>query len=277
MTRTEALAETKARLASAGVETPDTDSKRLLLHAENISQAALIADPDAVLTERNLFLSFIERRIRREPVAKITGYKDFWSYRFQVNGDVLDPRPDTETLIEAAFECTGKAASLRIADLGTGSGCILLTLLAKMPHATGLGLDISPGALKVAKTNAKMLNLDNRSQFIAGDWLSALDETFDLVVSNPPYIPVTEGDMLAPEVIDWEPHTALFAGMDGLQAYREIANGLSSVLKSDGTAIFEVGYNQAKPVMDLFKKAGFRRISSRTDLGGIERCIIVQR
>lgn len=277
MTRAEALAAAQARLADAGVDTPGVDAKALLLHAESIESSSLIADPEAPLRAAEAFESSIQRRVNREPVSKIIGYRDFWAHRFAVTPDVLDPRPDTETLIDAALQTTPKDSEIRILDLGTGSGCILLTLLEEYRAATGVGVDVSEAALAVAKSNAETMKLTHRADFLVSDWFMALDETFDLVVSNPPYISTLEKTSLSPEVVDWDPEAALFAGMDGLQAYRKIADGLAAVLKPDGTAFFEIGQGQGQAVADLFKNVGFRRISSRFDLGGIERCLVVQR
>jgi len=277
MTRAEALAAATTRLKNAGMDTPTTDAKRLLLECESVDPAALIANPDAQMIALDEYDSLISRRCDHEPVSKILGYRDFWKHRFSVTPDVLDPRPDTEVLIEAALEFSTANAPLKVLDLGTGSGCILLSLLSEISNATGIGTDTSTGALVVAKRNADALNLNNRAEFIYSDWFSGLDETFNLVVSNPPYISTTESRTLTPEVLNWDPNAALFAGIDGLQAYREIANGLEAVLQPDGTALFEIGIGQAEAVTTIFEDAGFSRISSRVDLGGIERCLIVQR
>lgn len=277
MTRSEALMHATARLAEAQVETPALDAKRLLLDVEKLDAAALTASPDAPMTAIEAYDSLVSRRCQREPVSKILGYRDFWKHRFIVSEDVLDPRPDTETLIEAALDIAVRDRPIRIVDLGTGSGCILLTLLDELPNATGVGVDISETALAVAKCNAEALGLEHRAEFIVSDWFSALDETFDLVVSNPPYISTTEKDGLAPEVSIWDPEAALFAGMDGLQAYRKIASGLATVLKPNGTALLEIGFGQGQPVTDLIESAGFRRVSSHCDLGGVERCLVMRR
>ena len=276
MTRAEALANATSRLNAAGVETPALDAKFLLLGVESIESSSLIADPDVPLKAQAEFDSAVDRRCQREPVSKILGFRDFWNHRFIVNRNVLDPRPDTELLIETALAETAGNTPRRILDLGTGSGCILLSLLSELPNTTGIGVDTSSAALEVAKSNAKALDLAGRAEFILSDWFSALDETFTLVVSNPPYISTTENVTLSPEVIDWDPEAALFAGMDGLQAYRKIANGLSAVLEPDGTALFEIGFGQGASVRAIFEEAGFRRISSRLDMRGIERCLIVQ-
>jgi release factor glutamine methyltransferase len=275
--RADALALAVARLEDATVDTPALDAKRLLLHAEQIESASLMASPDAQMRAQSAYDSMIMRRCTGEPVSKILGYRDFWTHRFITSPDVLDPRPDTETLIEAALELFPRTAPLRILDLGTGSGCILLTLLSEFANSTGIGVDVSQAALAVAERNAQAMKLTHRADFIEADWFTGLDETFDLVVSNPPYISTTEKDTLAPEVADWDPEAALFAGMDGLQAYREITSGVSAALKPDGTVLFEIGIGQARPVVSLLEGAGFWRISSRRDLGGIERCIVAQR
>ena len=277
MTRAEALMHATTRLTEAEVESPGVDAKRLLLEAEGLDAAALMASSEAPMTAPEAFDSFINRRCQREPVSKILGYRDFWKHRFIVSNDVLDPRPDTETLIEAALQIAPRDKPIRIVDLGTGSGCILLTLLDELPKATGVGLDISEPALAVAKRNAEALNIGPRADFIVSDWFSALDETFDLVVSNPPYITTMEKGGLAPEVSIWDPEAALFAGMDGLQAYRKIADGLATVLKPNGTALFEIGLGQGLPVTDLIESAGFQRVSSHCDLAGIERCLVMRR
>lgn len=276
MTRAEALAKATVRLKNVGVETPGLDAKIILLATESIDSASLIAAPETPLESQEKFDSAIARRCLREPVSKILGHRDFWKHRFIVNSDVLDPRPDTELLVETALiEASGNQPE-RVLDMGTGSGCILLSLLSELPGITGVGTDISDAALEVAQQNAEALQLNDRVHFMISDWFSGLDETFNLVVSNPPYISTTENVTLSPEVIDWDPEVALFAGMDGLQAYRKIASGLSTVLKPDGTALFEIGFGQANSVKAIFERAGFKRISSRFDMGGIERCLIVQ-
>jgi len=276
MTRAEALAAGTARLGAAGIDTPALDAKCLLLGVESITSESLIASPEMPLQASDKFDSAIKRRCQREPVSKILGYRDFWTHRFIVTPDVLDPRPDTELLVESALSQVGQHPPDKILDLGTGSGCILLSLLTELPSTVGVGSDTSVAALEVAKSNAEALGLAGRAEFIVSDWFSALDETFNLVVSNPPYISTTENVTLSPEVINWDPEAALFAGMDGLQAYREIANGLSAVLKPDGAALFEIGFGQGASVRAIFEESGFRRISSRLDIRGIERCLIVQ-
>ena len=277
MTRKEALRRAQARLTEAGVETPALDAKLLLQHTEEIDGVRLVTEADAPIGAPEAYEAAITRRCAREPVSKILGYRDFWTHRFITSPDVLDPRPDTETLIETVLTGVPKDEPVNIVDLGTGSGCILLTLLAELPNALGTGVDVSRAALSVAERNANAMNLSQRVKFIVSDWFKALDGTFDLVVSNPPYISTVEKPLLSPEVMNWDPEAALFAGMDGLQAYRKIADGLATVLKPDGTAFFEIGQGQADPVTELFSAAGFRRTSSRFDLGGIERCLVVQR
>lgn len=277
MTRAEALTNAAQQLEAAGVETPILDAKRLLMGIESIDASALISAPDERLQAKAAFDSAVARRCQREPVSKILGVRSFWTHEFIVTADVLDPRPDTELIVETALSETQGTPPDNILDLGTGSGCILLSLLSELPSARGVGVDTSQAALDVAHRNASVLNLADRTEFICSNWFSGLDGTFNLVVSNPPYISSSESETLAPEVTDWDPAGALFAGMDGLQAYQDIAVGLSAVLEPNGMALFEVGTGQAASVREIFEAAGFRRISSRFDIGGIERCLVVQK
>jgi len=276
-TRAIALREAIAQLTAAGVETPDRDARLLMQWTEGIDAAALIASPEIALSHPKRLAQAIEQRSARKPVSKIIGYRDFWSHRFIVTPDVLDPRPETETIIEAVLDITPRLVAPKILDLGTGSGCILLTLLSEFTLSQGVGIDSSPAALSVAKQNAEALGVADRAKFLLSNWFEALDDTFDLVVCNPPYISTSEGTLLAPEVARWDPEAALFAGMDGLHAYRGIANGLATVLKPDGVAFFEVGIGQSGAVTDLLREVGFGRITSRLDLAGVERCIIARR
>lgn len=252
------------------------DARALLLWVEGIDGTDLIASPETPLSHESSYESAILRRVEREPVSKIIGSRRFWKHSFRVTPDVLDPRPDTETLIMAALEAAADLDRARILDLGTGSGCILLSLLADLPGATGLGTDVSEPTLAVAKDNADALNLSKRAHFLQSDWFTGVDDTFNLVVCNPPYISETEKAALSPEVSRWDPEAALFAGMDGLQAYRQILDGLGAVLEKPGFAILEIGADQAPSVREICREAGFGEISSRFDLGGHERCLIIR-
>ena len=260
-----------ARLAGAGIADAARDARRLLSHALGVATDRLtlvLNDPvtDAVQAG---FAAMIDARLARQPVAQITGQRLFWGRSFRVTRDTLDPRPDTETLIAAALDTPFG----RVLDLGTGTGCILLTLLAERGAATGLGTDVSPTALDVARDNARALGLDGRAAFCRSDWFAGVAGAFDLIVANPPYIAADEMAALAPEVRDWEPHLALTPGGDGLAAYRGIAAGLGAHLAPGGRVLVEIGPAQAAAVMALFHDAGLRGITCHRDMDGRDRCI----
>ena len=281
MTRADALRLGTTRLAT--MDTPARDARALLLNTLNIEPHHLTTDPDTLLTleQQATYDAALARRAMHEPVSKIIGYKEFYGQSFHVNADVLDPRPETETLIDAVLDHAKqhelKASSLRILDLGTGSGCILLTLLANLPKATGLGVDMSEAALSVAKINAHRLQLSEKSAFTQSNWFEKVDERFDLVVCNPPYIGKWEAESLSRDVVGYDPAAALFADEDGLSEYRLIASALGGALSETGTAFFEIGLGQEEAVAQLFSEAGFDDITFRRDLAGIYRCMIVQR
>ena len=215
----------EARLRAAGVDTPELDARLLAEHALGLTREQLLMNPDApVAPEAAARLhALVERRAAREPVSRILGERAFWTLELALNPDTLDPRPDTETIVEAALDALpGRDAPLRILDLGTGTGCILLALLAERPNATGLGIDLSPQAVAAAAANAAPNGLAERARFQTGNWGDGLAERFDLVVSNPPYIPSGDIASLDPEVREHDPLRALDGGTDGLDAYRAI-------------------------------------------------------
>ncbi len=265
----------RARLVH--VETPARDARDLMLHVLGIDAAALIAtDGDALTAEQmSRYDAAIARRAAHEPVSKIVGLRAFHGLDFIVTGDVLDPRADSETLVDAALELAPDART--VLDLGTGSGCLLLTLLHRLPFATGLGVDASQAALAIARQNAERLHLDEKARFIRSDWLEKVDGTFDLVVCNPPYIGERERHTLSDDVLLWDPQAALFADEDGLAAYRRIAPTLGKALSETGTAFFEIGSGQEEAVSRLFSVCGFGDITFRRDIAGIRRCMIVRR
>jgi release factor glutamine methyltransferase len=213
--------------------------------------------------------------VRREPLAQIVGVREFWSLPSAVTADTLTPRPDSETLIEAALAAVAdRQAALRILDLGTGTGCLLLALLSEMPHSTGLGIDCSDKAIAVARRNAAALGLSARAEFLVGDWTNGVNERFNLVITNPPYIRTEDLPGLEPEVSRYEPRLALDGGADGLASYRAIAGGLAGVLAPDGVAVLEVGAGQADAVQRILRQAGLRETACRDDLGGVARCLV---
>lgn len=273
LTGAAALVAATRRLAEAGVPDPGRDARRLFSHTIGVEPGRLtLVLPEPVDGEKlAIFEALIERRAAREPVSHLTGSRAFYGRRFKVTRDVLDPRPETETLIEAALsEPFG-----HVLDLGVGSGCILLTLLAEMPDARGIGVDVSEAACAVARENAHALGLDDRVHISVSDWMSRVEGVFDLVVSNPPYIARSEMADLAPEVRDWEPAGALTDGADGLSCYRAILDGATDVLAPGGRLVMELGAGQAEAVGTLAVARGFAPIALIPDLDGRDRVIVL--
>ncbi|MCB1394708.1 MAG: peptide chain release factor N(5)-glutamine methyltransferase [Rhodobacter sp.] len=260
-----------ARLAAAGVPDPARDARLLLAHALGIAPdrvTLVLRDPlpeGAALR----FDAALGQRAARIPVSQITGRRAFWGRDFHVTRDVLDPRPETETLVAAALE----APFARVLDLGTGSGAILLSLLAERPAATGMGVDLSAPALAVAAENAEALGVAARADLHRSDWFAAVEGRFDLVVSNPPYIAEVEMAGLSPEVREHEPRLALTPGGDGLDAYRAIAAGVGGHLTPGGRLLVEIGPTQGAAVSALFAQAGLTGIAVRPDLDGRDRVV----
>ncbi|MDX1574937.1 MAG: peptide chain release factor N(5)-glutamine methyltransferase, partial [Kiloniellales bacterium] len=239
--------------------------------------AALTAD-GRVLTEAELrdYEALIARRNAREPVSRILGRREFWSLDLEVTPATLDPRPDSETLVQAVLELTADPHKpRRVLDLGTGSGNLLLAVLASLPGAWGLGLDRDPDALGAAARNASRLNLANRAAFLASDWGSALTGTWDVILCNPPYVRTGEIDDLVPEVAQFEPRGALDGGADGLAAYRRVVPEIARLLAPDGLAALELGAGQAVEVAGLAGTAGLEARACLPDLAGIQRCLLL--
>jgi release factor glutamine methyltransferase len=267
------------RLAS--IEEPEVDARALLGHALQLDRAQLISHSDRILDayEAATISAFAARRRKREPVSRIIGHREFWNVMLQLSPDVLDPRPDTETVVEAALDFVVRGGlrmqRLRILDIGTGSGALLLALLSELPNALGTGTDISAAALAVARDNAERHGLASRCSSVACDIAAGLPGPFDLIVSNPPY--VAHGDIatLAPEVRDYDPAIALDGGSDGLDGYRAIAADAGRLLAPGGLLIVELGAGQEGAVRALFTKAGLTVGKVRDDLGGIARALSV--
>jgi release factor glutamine methyltransferase len=247
-------------------DTPRLDAEILLAHALGISREALVLGRHDV---PDSFAALIARRLAHEPVAYITGTRDFWTISLQVAPGVLIPRPDSETLIDAAVAHFGNAGPRRVLDLGTGSGALLLAALDQWPDATGVGIDASDAALAIARANAEVI-APGRAEIRGGGW-KGTGEQFDLILCNPPYVATDE--MLPLDVADWEPASALFAGDDGLDDYRQIAPVLASQLAHGGVACIEIGHTQREVVTTLFVAQGFT-IDCRPDLAGRDRCLI---
>ena len=272
MTIRAALTAAASRLAP-GSDTPRLDAELLMAHALGMSRDDLLlrhlGDPAPAS-----FASLIARREIGEPVAYITGCRAFWTIELEVGPGVLVPRPDSECLIEAAVENFGAAGPARILDLGTGPGTLLLAALDQWPEATGLGIDASETALAYARRNADRLGLSARARFARGDWEEGLNERFDLLLCNPPY--VEAGADLPPDVVRFEPPEALFAAADGLAEFRRLAPRIGRLLEPGGIACIEIGAGQGSAAAGLFEAEGFT-ISSLKDLRGVERCLRLSR
>lgn len=270
MTAAEALRAAVPRLRDAGVDDPARDARVLLAHAMGLPPDRLTLHlPDALdPAQEAAFHAAIAARAARRPVAQITGERLFWGRAFRVTPDTLDPRPETERLVEEALS----RPFVRMLDLGTGTGCILISCLLGMKMATGLGTDLSAPALKVAEANAARHGL-TRARFQQGDWFQGIPGRFDLIVSNPPYIAQGEMAGLAPEVRDWEPRGALTPGGDGLDAYRAIARGAPARLMPGGRLLLEIGPTQGAAVSALLAAQGLTAIRVLPDLDGRDRVV----
>jgi release factor glutamine methyltransferase len=273
------LKQASEHLAMRGIETAVLDARLLLQAASGLRHEEIVAEPDLILsTDVTVhFWSLIERRCRFEPVSRILGDREFYGRNFRVTPDVLDPRADTETLIGAALALAKDKGLLRILDLGTGSGAIAVTLLAELPKALAVATDLSVAALQVAKGNAEVLGVANRASFVRANWFDGVDGQFDLIVSNPPYIPLGDIAGLAVDVREFDPPKALDGGPDGLEAYRRIARGASAHLAPKGHVILEIGAGQENAVNELFKGQSFDWESRHFDLAGHVRCLAFTR
>jgi len=267
------------RLSKAEVETPKLDAEILFMDALSLTKSDFALQKDRDLSDEDVakLEKFINMRAERMPVSRIIGKRGFWKYTFALNENTLDPRADSETLIEAVVKDYDEAAKVRILDMGTGSGCLLLSLLGDLVNAKGVGIDTSVGAISMAKENAKANGFGNRADFVPVDWrdgevLGNLGK-FDVVVANPPYIPLADIKDLQPEVKDYDPMLALDGGEDGLFAYRQIAMVLPLVLDAGGAFYAEVGEGQKEDVREIFTKSGLVPAGEYKDLGGIVRVL----
>jgi len=266
------------RLRAAGVESPRREARLLLAHVLGLRPEQIVSENFSLQGAqfRGRFEAAVVRRAQREPLAYIIGRREFWSLDFEVGPSVLIPRPESEIMVEEALKRFPKTdAPLRVADLGTGSGCLLLAFLSERTEAEGLGVDISEEALGIAKRNAARLGLEGRAQFLRNDWISGLSGTWEVIFINPPYIVEGELDGLEPEVSRYEPRTALDGGPDGLCAYRRIAASLRPRLAPEGRVFLEVGQGQAEPVERIFSEKGLNVEGTVFDLAGIPRCLVV--
>jgi release factor glutamine methyltransferase len=271
------LAAATARLDAAGLAAPRREARLVLALALGVDPAAMLGWPERAVDPEKARAAeaLLQRRARREPLSRLAGHREFWSLDFALSPDTLDPRPDSETLIAAALaDIPDRAAPLRVVDLGTGTGCLLLALLSELPHARGIGVDIAPGAITTARGNAARLGLANRAAFQLGGWGSRIAGPADVILTNPPYIPCDEIAALPPEVLRYDPVAALDGGPDGLAAYRVLGPAIRDLLSAAGKAYVELGAGQVDQVARLMAEAGLRVAAVKRDLAGIERCLI---
>ena len=270
-----------ARLSAENISSPRLEARMMLAYILD-TDASTIIPSQVSLSDAQLarLEEIIAERIEHKPLCKILGTKSFYKYDFVVNEDVLSPRPDTEILVESAVALSKQFSFNKILDMGTGSGCILLSILGEIPNAIGTGIDISPTALSVARTNAKRLGYVDRCRFFNSSWFDNKFDygtNFDLIVSNPPYIPTKDISSLEDEVKYYDPLTALDGGADGLKDYRRIAEISSQLLNDDGFLLLEFGINQSAEVKKIFLSAGFELVDIKKDLSGKDRCIILKK
>ncbi len=263
----------RQKLEAGRIENPVLDARILVRQGGNFSDSDLITMGQTPLSVQQIetIEKFVDRRVAGEPVSRILGGREFYGRMFRLSPDTLDPRPDTETLIDAAL----KKPALRILDLGTGTGCILITLLAELPNATGVGVDINPGAVAISRENAIHHGVESRAEFRCGSWFDPLsaDESFDLIVSNPPYIPESDIESLAVEVRNHDPRLALSGGDSGLEAYKNILMKIKNHLVCGGRALFEIGKGQEEALSRLVGESNMTPRESYRDMAGVLRVV----
>ena len=269
-------------LADAGIETPRLEARILIADVLGKSVDEIPAAPAMSEYLQEVLQKKVEKRLSGMPIDKIIGHREFYKYDFKVTQDVLSPRPDTETLVEAAVKLIKENNFASVLDLGTGSGCILLSILKDLPSVKGTGVDISDKALDVATQNAAALRVKNRSKLVQKNWfdddfVKQFKNKFDVIVSNPPYIKTEDIEKLDVDVKKYDPKIALDGGADGLKDYRRIAELAPDLLRNKGYILLEVGHNQATDVKNIFKKQAFKYANTIKDLAGIDRVIIFQK
>lgn len=271
------LGEAASMLSGAGFAEPRRLARRLVAAVLDLTPMELLAHPEQVLDQqqtRHIRLA-LNRMAEREPLGRILGHREFWSLDFSLSPDTLEPRPETETVVEAVLRrALDREAPLRFLDLGTGTGCILLTLLSEFPAATGFGVDLALGATVTARSNATVLGLVERAYFFVGDWGTAISGGFDVIASNPPYVAGAALAELPHEVALYDPCLALDGGADGLDAYRSLAVDLARLLKPGGIFACEVGSGQAPAVAAMLQASGLAIEGYERDLAGIARCVV---
>lgn len=275
----QAIAHWASRFRQIEIETAKLDARLIVQHALGLSDMDMLVQFDRKLTEQDLALvsKLGERRLKREPVAHLLGYREFWGLNFAVSPDVLVPRADSETLVEAILDdIKDHQAPLRFLDIGTGSGCLLLALLSELPNAVGIGVDMSASALNMAARNAQNLGLSGRSLFVRCDFASAFSGSFDVVLSNPPYLAEEEFSALDADVADYDPYSALVSGPSGLEAYEKILEQVGSWSPPLPSVYFEIGYRQGEALKALALHIDASRVEIKQDLGNRDRVVTVR-
>ena len=262
-------------LAEGGIETNSLDARIILREIFNFDEKELILNSDLILSESKIskVQKIITRRLNFEPVSKIFGKRDFYNSTFSISNDVLDPRPETENIVEIANNFILEKGYESFIDLGTGSGCIILSILKENKNLTAIGVDISIDAINIAKKNSKDMNLEKRSSFLVSNWLSSIYNSYDLIISNPPYIPSDEIITLSKTVKNFDPLISLDGGQDGLKCYKEIAEDINRVINKNGRVILEIGYNQAHDVIKIFESKEFKLLKIYNDINGLNRIL----
>ena len=262
-------------LAEGGIETNSLDARIILREIFNFDEKELILNSDLILSESKIskVQKIITRRLNFEPVSKIFGKRDFYNSTFSISDDVLDPRPETENIVEIANNFILEKGYESFIDLGTGSGCIILSILKENKNLTAVGVDISIDAINIAKKNSKDMNLEKRSSFLVSNWLSSVYNSYDLIISNPPYIPSDEIITLSKTVNNFDPLISLDGGQDGLKCYKEIAQDINRVINKNGRVILEIGYNQAHDVIKIFESKEFKLLKIYKDINGLNRIL----
>ena len=263
-------------LKQSGVSNPQLDCEILLSNSINKNKKYIILNPKQILNDEQLsdFMSLIERRKKGEPIAYLINKKEFWNNEFFVNKDVLIPRPDTELIVEEVLKIYSKNTHLQVLDIGTGSGCILLSILKERKYFYGTGIDISKKSINVSKFNAKKLNLENRVKFFHSSVDNFNAGKYDLIVSNPPYIELVSLKYLEKDIVNFEPKLALSGGFDGFSKIRKVINKANCLIKKNGKFILEIGFNQKNKVKEILKQEGFYINKAVRDYGNNDRCII---
>ena len=262
-------------LADGGIETNSLDSRIILKEIFNFNEKELILNSDLILSESKIseVEKIITRRLKDEPVSKIFGKRDFYNSTFSISDDVLDPRPETEHIVEIANNFILEKGYKSFIELGTGSGCIILSILKENKNLTAVGVDISPDAINIAKKNSKDMNLEKRSSFLMSNWFSSIYSSYDLIISNPPYIPSDEVITLSKTVKNFDPLISLDGGQDGLKCYKEIAQDINRAINKKGRVILEIGYNQAYDVIKIFESKEFKLLKIYNDINGLNRIL----